>query len=714
MNSARINRRHSGTTPTSQQPAPWTRRDLLRASTLAAGAWAIGLRGATASADIGPPKTPPAPPPLPELNRFPEMLQRYFAQQVRDAEARAGAIRDALRTRGDAENYVRAVRAKILESLGPFPEKTPLNPKITGIVERDAYNIEKVIFESRPGFPVTANLYVPKGRKFPLPGVVGTCGHSANGKAAEAYQSFSQSLARQGYAVLIYDPIGQGERLQYPDEKLKSRVGVGVKEHLHAGNQQILVGENLASWRAWDGIRALDYLLTRKEVDPSHVGVTGNSGGGTMTTWLCGVEQRWTMAAPSCFVTTFRRNFENELPADAEQYPPRAIALGLDHADFLAALAPKPVLIVAQERDFFDVRGSREAHACLQHLYRLLGHEDRIGLYVGPGPHGYAKDGREAMCRWFNGVTGAPGTKAEPELTIEKDETLQCTASGQVAELNPRTVFSLTRDKAEALARARAQKTDAQALATDLKALLKMPPISGAPETRVLRPLPSRRYPKRNATPYAITTEPGIEAIVYRLADERLESFPPPDQSRALLYIAHLSSDEELRSEPLIRDLLAEESAATLYACDPRGTGESRPNTCGLDTFFDPYGNDYFYAGYALMLDRPMPGGRTLDILRTIEWLGNIGHAEIHLAARGRGAIPATFAALLSPRVTRVTLKNAPASYHQIATTEDYAWPLSALLPGALEKFDLPDCYRALESKGLRQIEPWGARAEKP
>ena len=87
--------------------------------------------------------------------------------------------------------------------------------------------------------------------------------------------------------------------------------------------------------------------------------MTGNSGGGTMTTWLCGVEPRWTMAAPSCFVTTFRRNLENELPQDTEQCPPRALALGLDHADFLAAMAPKPIIILAKERDYFDVPGRK-------------------------------------------------------------------------------------------------------------------------------------------------------------------------------------------------------------------------------------------------------------------------------------------------------------------------------------------------------------------
>ena len=246
-----------------------------------------------------------------------------------------------MKTKADAEAYVAEVQAKIRESFGPFPEKTPLNAKITGVLKRDGYRIEKVIFESRPQFFVTANLYVPEGGKSKMPAVVGSCGHSYNGKGEDAYQSFSQGLARQGYVVLIYDPIGQGERIQYPDDKLKSRIGVGVQEHLLAGNQQFLVGQFLGAWRAWDGIRALDYLLSRDEVDPQHLGITGNSGGGTMTTWLCGVEQRWTMAAPSCFVTTFRRNLENELPADTEQCPPRKCwrARPGSSRDFLAATA---------------------------------------------------------------------------------------------------------------------------------------------------------------------------------------------------------------------------------------------------------------------------------------------------------------------------------------------------------------------------------------
>jgi len=653
------------------------------------------------------------------LNRFPRMVQEYFVESVHRIEQQANQRRAALKTRADAEAYVREVREKIQQSFGPWPEKTPLKPRIAGVVGRDVYKIEKIIFESRPNFLVTANLYVPKGRTFPLPGVVGTCGHSANGKAAEPYQSFAQGLARQGYVVLLYDPIGQGERLQYPDEDLKSRIGVGVREHLYAGNQQFLVGEFIGSWRAWDGIRALDYLLTREEVDPKHIGVTGNSGGGTMTTWLCGVESRWTMAAPGCFVITFRRNLENELPADTEQCPPRALALGLDHSDFLAAMASKPIIILAKEKDYFDARGAEEAYRRLSHLYNLLGAEKNVGLFIGPGYHGYSQDNREAMYHWFNRAAGIPDLQSEPELVIEKDETLWCAPRGQICELNSRPVYSFTKAKSQVLAEKRRSNLSAPQLRRRIVRALRLREWDSLrakkaiPEYRILRNWRSRGYPMRYWTTYTIETEPGIFAVVYRLSDERLMSRPPGGKKRAILYISHQSSDAELRAEPLVRELLEAEPDSAFYACDVRGIGESQPDTCNQNSFLDAYGSDYFYAIHSIMLDRPYVGQRTYDLLRVLHWLESNGHDEVHIVAKGWGALPATFAAVLSEQVKQVTLKNALTSYSDIAESETYVWPLSALVPDVLKSFDLPDCYRALQNKKLNQIEPWGADGAK-
>jgi dienelactone hydrolase len=483
---------------------------------------------------------------LAPLNRFPRMVQEHFVERVRTAEHAGLEAQAALKTQTDAEAYVQEVRKKIQRCFGPFPAKTPLNPRVTGTVERDGYKIDKVIFESRPQFLVTANLYVPIGRKFPLPGVVGSCGHSNNGKAAEAYQSFAQGLVRMGYVVLIFDPIGQGERLQYAHLNEKNRPRPGVGEHLHGGNQQFLVGEFFGSWRAWDSIRALDYLLSRPEVDPKHVGITGNSGGGTMTTWLCGVERRWTMAAPGCFVTTFRRNLENELPADTEQCPPHALALHLDHADFLAALTPKPIILLAKERDFFDVRGTEEAYGRLRRLYGLLGAEDNVKLFIGPTEHGYSQENREAMYQWFNRVTGVSDARSEPKLTLEKDQTLWCTPNGKVAELKSRTVFSFTREKSQALAAKRARLSEKE-LREAVAGLLKLPERVAVPEYRILRAIGGRKYPKANATTYAVETERGVFALVYRLSERQHDARPPREGGRAILYVAHHSSDTELR-----------------------------------------------------------------------------------------------------------------------------------------------------------------------
>ena len=640
------------------------------------------------------------------LNRFPRMVQEYFVKRVNKLAVERQQRIQKITTQADAKRYVAEVRQKIRICFGPNPDRTPLNPRITRIVERGSYRIENVIFESRPGFFVTANLYVPNQAqklRFPRPGIIGTCGHSSNGKAAVPYQSFAQGLAKQGYVVLIYDPIGQGERIQYPDTKFNSKVGVGVREHLYAGNQQCLVGEFIGMWRAWDGIRALDYLLSREEVDPQHIGVTGNSGGGTMTTWLAGLDDRYTMAAPSCFVTSFARNLENELPADTEQCPPRAIALGLDHEDFLAALAPKPIIILAKERDYFDVRGTEQAFARLKHLYRALGAEDKIKLFTGPTTHGYSKENREAMYGWFNQVTSSSDQNAEPPIQIEPDETLQCTPLGQVAERGSKSIFTFTRDKARQL------KTERGAVAADklIEAIartlrLTIPPQP--PKYRILRPRRNGSYPSRHFTSYLIQSEPGIQITTYLLQQEAHYSRPRKNSESATLYVSDFSADEELRSDNWLRNLI-KNTPNPIYACDLRGSGESQPDTCGEDSFRAPYGSDYFYAVHSQMLDDPYPGQRSRDLLRVIRWLESLGHSQIHLVAKGRGTIPASIASLHRASVQTITLRGALDSYQSLAESEAYDWPLSALIPNVLQHYDLPDIYQVLRATRHLRIE---------
>lgn len=650
----------------------------------------------------------PSPASFTPFNRFPRAVQEYYVHLIRKAEREADARRAALRTREDAQRYVVEIREKIKRCFGPFPEKTPLNARITATHPREGYKIENVIFESRPGFPVTANLYVPTDRKGPLPGVIAPCGHSANGKAAGTYQSFAQGLARQGYVVLIFDPMGQGERLQHTTASLAARFGTGTGEHIYVGNRMTLVDENQPAWFAWDGIRALDYLLSRPEVDPKHVGVTGNSGGGTQATWLCGLERRFTMAAPSCFITTLRRNIENEESQDAEQYPWRMLALGLDHSDFLAAMAPNPVRILGQERDYFDARGFEEAGQRLKQLYRLLGAEDKFSVFLGPDPHGYSKPNREAMYGWFNQQTGIVSGQKEPVLKMETDDTLRCTVKGQVSEQPVSSAFDFVREKSRRLAGAR-KNLRGEALRNVLTTALTLPPRDGIADYRIMRSAGDRGYPLQRAAHYVLETEPGIPVVAIRLSETPLVSRVPRGSGRALLYIAHRSADAELRDDLWLRDVMKMEAKGTaLFACDLRGIGETKP-VLSTPEFAAKGGTDYFHAGLGLMFERPMAGQRTFDVLRVLDWLQATGHQEIHLVARGEGAIPGTFAAVLHDGVREVTLRHALRSYTEVAENEVYRWPLSSFVPAALSQFDLPDCYRELEAKSLKQIEPAGA-----
>lgn len=689
-----------------------SRRALLQSSALGLGSFGTldsfvvpSVGAAQQTATTAPGGTTP-------FNHAPRMMQEYFVARVREIEKLGDKRRAALQSKADAEAYVQDVRRKIRECFGPWPQKTRLNSRVTGTLDHGDHRIEKVIFESRPNFPVTANVYVPAKRSGLAPGVVSPCGHTASGKADTEYQSFGQSLARQGYVVVIYDPIGQGERYQYVDAQLKPRHGGGTSEHLYAGDQQLLVGEFFGSWRAWDGIRTLDYLLSRPDVDPKRVGVTGHSGGGTVTTWLTALDDRWCMSAPSCFVTTFRRNLENELPADPEQCPPHALALGLDHSDFIAAFAPKPVIILDEERDFFDVRGVEVAVARIKALYKLLGAQENLQFSLGPDYHSYGKGNREAMYRWFNHVTKTGGSGVEGDINVEKEETLWCTPHGQVAEFKPRTVFSFTKEISESLDKQR-KALDGAELKKEVIGALKIEIPAGAPDYRILRPSNSRNYPKKYAATYTVETEPGIFTWVYCLSDTALESRIPRGASRAILYVSHHSADEELRSEAaFIADIMQQEPASAVFACDVRGVGESQPNTCGAKDFAAPYASDYFYAIHSTMLDRPYVGQKTHDVLRLIALLKANGHAQVHLVGKGWGAVPAMYAALLSDDVAQVTLKNAPTSYSSLAESEDYSWPLSCFVPGVLKTFDLPDCYRALGSKNLRQVQPLDAQAQ--
>jgi dienelactone hydrolase len=645
------------------------------------------------------------------------MMQEYLVSRVRENYRANHARVMGLRTRAEAEAYCAEVRGKIDRVFGPWPEKTLLNLRVTGELDRGAYRVRRLLFDSRPNFTVSANLYLPQGHTGPRPAVLSPCGHSWLAKAGDCYQEYAQALARLGYVVLIFDPMGQAERLQYPDGKGESLFGPGptypsVREHNAMDRQLSLTGDWIGRWFIWDGIRALDVLLAQPDVDPARVGVTGVSGGGTMSAYAVACDPRITMAAPCCWVSSWHHHGLNEEPLDAEQCPPGVLAAGLEQSDLLLARAPNPLILLTEEQDFFDQRGSLEAFERIRHVYRLLGAGEAAAYYVGPGTHGYWQGAREAMCAFFNRQAGVSAPSPEGALVLETPEALRCTPTGQVSDLpDALCVPAFTAARSRELVAVRGAPAGAE-LRRRVEALLNLPHRDGPPDYRILRPWTERGYTRPHANQFILETEPrcGAQAVVTKLEDARREARPPRGAGPAALYLPHLSADQELREDARIRELETANSA--FFACDYRGIGESRPDTCRPDSFLDMYGSDFHYASCATLLGESYVAWRVHDVLATLDWMASFGYDRVHLIAQGWGAVPGALAALLDSRIRQVTLIHAPNSYAELAEAPMQEWPFSAMLPGVLIQFDLPDIYRELTAKELQLIEPSGAAAE--
>jgi len=627
---------------------------------------------------------------------FGSQIQEYYVNKIREINR----IRDekiaALQTCEDAENYVAGVREAI-KNCFPLPEHNPENiiSRSVAVVEQADFFMEKVIYESRPDFPVTANLYLPKtpGRH---PGVVFVCGHSKDGKACPVYRAGAASLAAKGFVVLLLDPIAQGERDQFIGiAEAKDLLPSCVYQHNMTGKQLQLTGETFGAWRAWDAIRGLDYLLTRPEVDPERIGITGNSGGGTMTSLVQALDPRFTMAAPSCYITSWQRNLENELPADIEQIPPGICAAGCEMGDLILAYAPRPVLLLGQKNDFFDPRGLKKTYEQLKYVYKLLGYENNIRCFIGPVDHGYSIENREAMYEFFMEHAKVDAPVKEPDNAGSKIDT-NCTATGQVMSAMPekKTVHDFAVEIAEKIAAGRPALT-VDELKSAIRKSLNIPEKVSAPYVRMLRPvfnselLPSRQFLNR----FGLEVEPGLIATLKLCCKDYFFHFPEIDNLQ--LYIPHLDAGTEVVQLPVIDNQFR-------AALDIRGVGESQ-SACydqyiGSRAFTAPYSTEYHIDSCGLLFGESLLGRRTFDVLSAIAFAKASGTKNIALCGRGMGSLPALLAALLSDEVNSLTLYDAPRSWMSMIQKTVTAWPQSAMPFGILKIADLPEIRDAVES----------------
>lgn len=390
-------------------------------------------------------------------------LMSYATAYRRLAEADLKADEDWIAAAGTEAfgERCRDLRARAIRSFGGFPVWTPLRARLTGSISQPGYKIEKLVLESRPGFYVTGLVYVPDGgtMKPPYPAVLVSCGHAEEGKAARVYQHAAAMMAKAGFVSLLFDPVDQGERRQFPRRKT---CGMG---HNACGALAVLLGESGLRIRLWDAKRMLSYLESRADVDAERIGVIGNSGGGTMAAMLAALDDRILAAAPASYISNLRRVVDGCGPQDSEQLIFGQLAWGLNHLGLLLLRSPTPTLVNSSHDDFFPIDGTLETVHALEAVARKQGTLDRYAFVEASGKHGW-KAGmlsatRDWMRHWLQGEKDLPKLDsstlrildiATPKAKIGVDTCLPeeetwVTKKGNVRELSGnRSVYRILSD----------------------------------------------------------------------------------------------------------------------------------------------------------------------------------------------------------------------------------------------------------------------------
>jgi dienelactone hydrolase len=638
-----------------------------------------------------------------------KMLHEYLlaeAQKHFDARRKTVAL---LKSPDDVKKRQAELRARFIEALGGFPEKTPLNARVIGKESFEGYSLERVVFESRPNHHVTALLYLPEG-KAPFPGVLMPCGHSDNGKASETYQRACILMAKNGLAVLCYDPIGQGERIQLLDRQGKPAIPGSTSEHTMVGIGALLVGTSTATYRIWDGIRSLDYLAGRPEIDPNRLGCTGNSGGGTLTAYLMALDDRLVAAAPSCYITSLERLFATIGPQDAEQNITGQVAFGMEHADYILLRAPRPTLICTGTQDYFDIQGAWTTFREAKKIYSLLGHNERMDMIEFDDKHGFSKPRREAAMRWMRRwLLQKDDAPDEGDFPICKDEQLRCTRTGQVLEdFKGKSAFDLNAEMEAALAKKRrplATGHDKDELLREVRRLIALPekiaPAKLLPHRSDDNGFTSKiARPGCTITRLVFETEPGIKvpALSFELPAGK------GSDSRALIIYVHDEGKAAEAAQGQAIERLVKQGHPVL-AVDLRGFGETAPGkpTTGKPNYFGVEEKEAFLS---LHLDRPLLGQRVHDLLSIVGWLKEQQPSQpIQVVGVGVAGPVVLHAAAFDRRIESTQLEKALVSWSSVVRTPISHNQLASVVPGALKVYDLPDLAAVLAPRALALID---------
>lgn len=595
--------------------------------------------------------------------------------------------------------------ARIRHSLGldPWPERTPLNASITGKLERAGYTIEKLIFEAWPGLPVSAHLYLPHTFEQPYPGLIYACGHWMEaGKLAVPIQSFCASAARLGIMTLVYDPIGQGERLENWCE--------------HGNLSILLTGQCQLGLMVWESIRALDYLQSRPEINPDRIGMTGASGGGLNTFFTTAIEDRFACAIPAAYPSTFlaamraERDLNWEDGIDMCNQVPQVMGYA-GMADIAALSIPRPYMILAGRGDkIFPVEGARQTAGVIKHYYELAGVPERFCYAEFAEEHGFQQSLREAaygwLLRWLRDEGDGSPVKEEalelfpdpypvgymtPPNPTPADPRGQSPTSIPVQEaqaafcFGPHKAFdsqAVILENAKARTDAAQDKLPFPTIRAELSRWQEglrdgMRDILGKFPGRI--PLETRIFNQ--------VWENGITAERVTFQSEEGITIPgmlmlPEIWDRPVPFVVHVGEwgkNQGLQTG-LIEELL--QAGYGILAIDVRGVGETAAS-------------DFEAATNLLMMDRPLFGQRVWDVIRAVDFVWErcyigpqIDKGRMAIVGQGVGGLWGLFAAALDERVAAFAGLETLFSFRDLIKPQPH-YPASVYLFDVLKHFDV-------------------------
>lgn len=574
----------------------------------------------------------------------PRLLAEMNAIAQRQLRARNDAIA-AITTVPAAQKRNSEVRTKILSLLGGLPEyRGPLHAKVTNTLPRQGFVIENVLFESLPNYFVTANLYRPN-RPGKFPAVLMSMGHWDAGKPAA--QLLCSNLARKGFVVLAYDPTGQGERQQAWDKRFgRSLIGGSTEQHFGNGAAAVLLGQPVARYFIHDGMRAIDYLVSRPEVDGNRIGATGCSGGGTQTTYIAALDPRVKVAAPACYMNSFQTLYSGPI-GDSEQSLPGFLAAGLDQTDYVELFAPKPWLISSTENDFFTPAGARQVFEEAQRWYKLYGKEERIKWVVGPGGHGTPLIVREAIYDWMiRWLRDGEGNAREETVELVPDHQLLVTETGHVPG----------DDLYQVIARTPRSKGSAQELTTFIRDLVG----KNEPLVQSFRIVPETQGSSRG---------PAVVLVQNSLADTT-ESKKLADEGKVVVIVA------------------------------PSGAGAD-PNR--------QHSGNWLNNTRAWLIGRNLPAMHAAEINAAVAAAAgraDVDPSRITARAAGTSGIWLLLAAASNPRISGITLSRTPWSVRAAIDSAVHTNLHDAVIPGFAAKWDLADLRDAVAPRQVIWTDP--------